>query len=109
MPLQRSETYTTTGTKTSWNCDPSIVPFNASVVCILSATATYKLQYSFDVLDDPLLTDADATWFDSPDIPAGSATNAQAAFLAPVARVRVVIAALTGTLTMKMLQGLSTN
>lgn len=109
--LERSETYSTTGTKGSWNLDPSIAPFNASIACLISdgGTADYKLQYSFDTLNDPTATDDDATWFDSQDIPAGTAANAMAAFVTPVARVRLVIAALSGTLTMKMLQGFSTN
>ncbi len=109
MPLQRTETYSTTGTKGSWNLDPSIVPFNASVAVTLSATASYKLQYSFDTLDSPTALDTDAVWFDSPDIPAATAANASAAFISPVARVRLVIAALTGTIKMTVLQGMSTN
>lgn len=111
MPLQRSETYTTTGTKGSWNCDPSIAAFSLNIVCILSAgTVDYKLQYSYDTLDNPVLTDSDATWIDSDDIPASTAGTAEANFNTPIARIRVVIAALSGgTLTMKMLQGMSVN
>lgn len=112
MPLQRSEVYTTTGTKQSWNCDPSITPFSMSVAVTLlgGATATFGLQYSYDVLDGPTQTDANAVWFDSTDIPAATAANKAAAFLAPIARVRLVIATLSGgTLKMTMLQGMSTN
>lgn len=111
MPLQRTEIYTTTGTKQSWNCDPSITPFNMSVVLALlgAATGTFGLQYSYDTLDAPGLTDSDATWFDSTTIPAGTTANAQQAFNAPIARIRVVIAALSGSLKMTMLQGFSQN
>ena len=111
MPLQRTEIYTTTGTKQSWNCDPSISPFNLSVALTLmgAATGTFGLQYSYDTLDGPTLTDSDAEWFDSTVIPAGTTADAQQAFNAPIARVRVVIAALSGSLKMTMLQGFSKN
>ena len=111
MPLERVETYTTTGTKASWNLDPSIAPFHASISCELSdgGTVSYTLQYSYDTLNDPLATDADATWFESTDIPAGTTASKAATFNAPIARVRVVIAALTGSLKMISLQGFSTN
>lgn len=110
MPLQRTETYTTTGTKGSWNCDPSITPFNLTVAfALLTGTVSYKLQYSYDTLDAPTLTDADATWFDSVEIPAATAGSAAQQFTAPIARVRVVIASIAGSLKMTTLQGMSTN
>ncbi len=113
MPLQRSETYTTTGTKGSWNLDYSITPFSVNVGVLLSAAgvASYTLQYSYDTLDSPTATDSDATWIDSNDIPAGTATTAEANFSTPIARIRLVIATLTApaTLTMKTLQGMSVN
>ncbi len=110
MPLQRTETYTTTGTKPSWNCDPSITPFSLSVMCaLLSGTATYKLQYSYDTLDSPTATDSDATWLDSDGIPSGTTASAEENIVAPIARIRLVIAAISGSLKMTMLQGFSGN
>lgn len=111
MPLQNSITYTTTGTKTSINVDPSITPFALSVACVLSSggSVSYKLQYSYDSLDDPTLDDTDADWFDSTTIPAGTAASKTEAFAAPIARVRLVIASLTGSLKLTLLQGMSTN
>jgi hypothetical protein len=110
MPLQRTETYTTTGTKGSWNCDPSIAPFQVTVsFALLSGTVSYSLQYSYDTLDSPTAVDSDATWFDSADIPPATSGNAATQFAAPIARVRVVIAAITGPLKMTMLQGMSIN
>lgn len=110
MPLSRTETYTTTGTKGSWNCDPSITPFNLSVVVALlgAATASYKIQYSYDALG-PTQADSDATWFDSTEIPAATAASAAQQFTAPVAMIRIVIAAITGSVKMTMLQGISVN
>lgn len=111
MPLQRTETYTTTGTKQSWNVDPSITPFQLSVALDLvsASTGTFGLQYSYDTLDSPTATDSDATWFDSAVIPAGTTADAQQAFTTPIARIRVVIAALSGSLKMTALQGFSVN
>lgn len=110
MPYRRTETYTTTGTKPSWNVDPSIAPFDLNVACsILSGTAAYKMQYTLNPLDGPTEADTDATWFDFPDIPAGTAVSAQAGVNTPVARIRVVISAIAGSLKVEALQGLSTN
>jgi len=106
MALSHSVAYTTTGTKTSVNLDPSISPFNASVGVNLSATATYKLQYS---LSDVNVADTDAIWVDSVNIPASTNASKVTNFMFPVSRVRVVIAALTGTLTLETLQGFTSN
>lgn len=108
MGYYRTETYTTTGTKGSWNADPAIVPFNLHVAVTLTTGPTsYKLQYSLDPMS---VADADAVWFDSGDIPAGTAASASTLFTSPVARFRLVIATLTaGSLQMQARQGLSTN
>jgi hypothetical protein len=109
MPLQRTETFAGTGNTVSWNCDPSIVPFNLNVACAVLGTATYKLQYSYDSLDAPTATDASATWYDSVEIPAGTIVSAAQQFTAPIYRIRLVIAANAGGIKMTMLQGMSTN
>lgn len=109
MPYRRVETYTTTGAKTSWNLDYSIAPFNAAINITLTGTATYALQYTLDPLDSPTAVDTDAVWLDSPDIPTGTPTSATTSFLTPVARVRLNIAAISGSLKMEAIQGLSTN
>lgn len=108
MPLYREVSYTTTGTKDSLNMDPSIVPFNAVVACTLVAgSVDYGMQYS---LSPMTVTDANALWFDSIDIPAGTTGSAVASFAFPVSRVRFVIGALTtGPLTVQIQQGISTN
>ena len=111
MPLQRTEIYTTTGTKGSWNCDPSITPFQVNVAAVLSGggAVSYSLQYSYDTLDDPTLTDNDASWFDSDDLPLGTTTTGETNFSTPIARIRIIIASLTGSLKVTMLQGMSIN
>jgi len=112
MPYYRVETYTTSGTMGSWNMDTSIVPFNASIAVSFSTsavTASYKLQWTLTQLGP---TDADTVgnWIDSTDIPPSTATASQTAFINPIARIRLVIASLTGgTITMESQQGFSTN
>jgi hypothetical protein len=102
MGYRRVETYTSPGTKGSWNLE--LTNAQASVNITLTGTASYKLQYTLDPLDDPLATDADASWLDSNDIPAGTSTSAVCTFMTPAARIRLVIAALSGSLKMEMLQ-----
>lgn len=114
MPYVHSVTYAagTTGNQASIDFDPSIAPFNASAAVIVGAgaTASFKLQFTVDNFDGPLMTDSAANWFDSTDIPAGTAASTTAAFITPVTRIRLVIAALSGgSLTLNTLQGLSTN
>jgi len=108
MPLYQTVTYTTTGTKQSLNLDSSIAAFNAQIAVTLTAgTASYKLQYS---LTPFTIADASANWFDSADIPTGTTTSAVTVFAAPVERVRLVIAALSGgSLILEASQGISAN
>ena len=98
--------YTTTGTKASLNLDPSIADFKATVAVTVGTTATYKMQYS---LDPMTVADAAALWFDSATIPAGTTASKVEGLVAPVARVRLIIAAISGTLTLQVSQGLTVN
>ena len=105
-PLYRTEAYTTTGTKGSINLDPSIASFKVTVAVTVGTTATYKMQYS---LDPMTVADASALWFDSLTIPAGTTASKVEAMTSPVARVRLIIAAVSGTLTLQIRQGISVN
>lgn len=112
MPYFQQQVYTAPATAPSINPDPSIVPFNLFVQCIVGAgaTASYKLQYTSDNFDGPGMTDASANWTDSTDIAAATATSKSSFIQTPVSRIRLVIATLTGgTLTLQARQGLSTN
>lgn len=108
MPLYKTATYTTTGTTDSINLDPSIAPFNATVAVTLTAgTTSYKLQWS---LDPMTVTDAAALWFDSTDIPASTTASKVSYLIAPVSRLRLVIASLSGgNLVLQVQQGISIN
>jgi hypothetical protein len=114
MPYSKTIVYPVgaNGAQASFDFDPSIAPFNATITVSLlnSATATYKLQYTTTTYG-VLTTDSQANWFDSTDIPAGTATNAFASFLTPITRARIVfsVALATGTMQLDVVQGLSTN
>ena len=114
MPYNRTVTYPagSAGAMPSVDLDPSIAPSNAvaSVVLNGAATGSFSLQYTLDDFSSPYMTDAQATWFTSPDIPLGSAANVNAAFVLPVTRIRVVFASLAGgSCTLRVLQGMSIN
>lgn len=104
--LYQTAAYTTTGTKASLNLDPSIADFKATVAANVGTTATYKMQYSLDPMS---VADSAALWFDSTNIPAGTTTTKIEGLVSPVSRIRLVIAAVSGTLTLQVLQGISVN
>lgn len=104
--LYQTAAYTSTGTKGSLNLDPSIADFKATVAVNVGTTATYKMQYS---LDPTSVADAAALWFDSTNIPAGTTTTKIEGLVSPVSRIRLVIAAISGTVTLQVLQGISVN
>lgn len=106
MALYRKVPYTTTGVKESLNMDAPIAPFNASVAVTVGTTATYKMQFSLDPMD---VQDADAFWFDSVNIPAGTTASILSNVAFPVSRVRFDIAAISGTMTVQIQQGFTIN
>lgn len=106
MAYSHYVSYTTTGTKASVNMDPSIVPFNASIGVTLSSTGTYGIQYSLDSNDTP---DASSSWFNDTNLPAGTALSGVTNYMFPVTKIRIVITALSGTLSLATLQGFTSN
>ncbi len=106
MPIFKTVSYTDTGTKESLNLDPSIAPFQVTASVNLSSTGNYKLQFS---LDPMTVADADAVWQDSVNIPSGTTSSAVTAIISPITRVRTVIAANGGIITVQLYQGISVN
>lgn len=105
--LYKTVLYTTTGTKAGLDLDAMIAPFNATVAVNIGGGATYKMQYSLDPASS--VTDANAVWYDSTNMPAASATSIVTSLVSPVARIRLVIGAVTDTLTLQVQQGMSIN
>lgn len=99
--------YTDTGTKASINLDPSIAPFNASLAVTVGTSGTYSIQYSLD--DYATVSDANALWFTDSNLGAGTTSSGVTNYMFPVTRVRIVIVANGGTITLQVLQGFTTN
>lgn len=103
MPPYQTESYATTGVKASLALDTTVAPLDVTIAATLVAgSVSYKLEYS---LDPSSVSDADALWFESADIPAGTDASAVASFSFPANRVRVDIASIaTGPLILQVLQ-----
>ena len=107
MPYYQTQTYTTAATEPSLFLDSSIAPFNAQVAVTISGTVSYKLQWT---LADSNVADSAANWFDSTDIPSGTSASKTSIITAPVARIRLIIATLTGgSIILEVRQGMSIN
>lgn len=109
-PLSHFITYAanTTGTQPSFNMDSSISPYNATVaVWVVGGSASFKMQWSFD--DYATVSDANARWFDDPQIPSGTAASIYENYQFLATRGRIVIASNTGGIELKVLQALSKN
>ena len=107
MAYSHSVAYTTTGSQPSVNMDPSIVPFNASVAVTVGTSGTYSIQYALD--DYAMVTDANALWFTDSNLVVGTTTSGVTNYMFPVTRIRIVIAAISGTITLQTLQGYTAN
>ncbi len=98
------QSYTTTGAKTPVSMNYYQTPFNASVfVFIVSGTATFGVQFTPDPVDDPSVT---PRWYDDANMPTGTQASDASNYMFPIRGVRINIAAITGTLEFKVLQGL---
>ena len=71
---------------------------------IASGTATYGVEFCLDNVNDPTIT---ARWFPDATLPAGTTASGTTTYNAPIQFVRVNIAALSGVLEMKVLQGIT--
>lgn len=101
------QSYTTTGTKTTIVLDHMQAPFNANVACVVaSGTCTYGLFYTLDDVNDASTT---ARWLEDATAPAGTTATKVVGLTSPVRAVRVVITVISGTLEVKVLQGMSIN
>lgn len=76
-------------------------PFAVGVGCVISATATYTVQHTFDDVQDATVT---PTWFSNSGITAKTA-NTDGNYAFPVRAVRLNVSASTGTVTMTLIQG----
>jgi hypothetical protein len=75
-------------------------PFNVGVGVVVSGTATYTLQHTFD---DILAEGVTPVWFDHVDLD-GLSANADGNYAFPVRAVRINVTAGSGTVTATVIQ-----
>lgn len=87
-----------TGTSAAVPLDLNISPFNVGIGVLVSGTATYSIQHTFD---DP--GSASPTWFNHVSLN-GLTANADGNYAFPVRAVRVNVTAGAGTVTTTFIQ-----
>jgi hypothetical protein len=78
-------------------------PFNIGFAVIVTGTANYTVQHTFDDVFSPTFDASTATWFDHPTI-ATLAANADGNYAFPVAGIRLFVNSGGGTATLVLLQ-----
>ena len=78
-------------------------PFNIGFAVIVTGTANYTVQHTFDDVFSPTFDASTATWFNHPTI-ATLAANADGNYAFPVAGIRLFVNSGGGTATLVLLQ-----
>lgn len=89
------------GTSTIVPVNYAQAPFNVGVAAVLSGTATFSIQHTYDNIFD---LDVTPNWFTDVDL-LGKTANVDGAFVTPIRAIRVNITSGTGTVTLTVLQG----
>lgn len=82
--------------------DQYIAPANIGLGAKLSATATYKVQHTFDDPFDPNFVPASAKWYDHPTM--SGSTDLDGNYSNPPRAIRLNVSASTGTVTLTVVQ-----
>lgn len=80
--------------------DQYLNPTSIGLGVVISATATYDVQHTFDDIFDPNVT---PTWFDHPTLN-GQTANADGNLAFPPRAVRLNVTASTGSVTLTLVQ-----
>jgi hypothetical protein len=78
-----------------------LIPLNIGFGCVITGTATYTVEHSFDDLRDPTIT---ATWFPHPFVVAQTVSK-DGNYAMPITAYRLNVSASTGKVVMTSLQG----
>lgn len=84
-----------------WSPDFFQDPFNIGIGCVLSGSATYNIEHTFD--DANVIGLGSVTWFPNSGITAATA-NANGNYQFPVRFISINITAGTGTITATFIQ-----
>lgn len=95
--------YTVTGTGTSplINLDINANPFNVGVACVVSGTATYSVQHTYDDITASSFSTATATWFAASAFSAKTA-DVDGAYTTPCTAMQLRVTAATGSPTVSI-------
>lgn len=96
---QQIATQTGTGSSNVLPMDLYISPFNVGFGVVATGTVTYTVQHTFDNVQ----TVASPVWFSHPTI-AAKTDNQDGNYAFPVAAIKVIVTAGTGTATMTLIQ-----
>jgi hypothetical protein len=91
---------TGTGTSAWIPCDIHITPFNIGLGCVVTGTATYTIEHTFDDVQDATVT---PTAFPH-SVLANQTANQDGNYAFPVKAVRLHITAGTGTVALTVIQ-----
>jgi hypothetical protein len=80
--------------------DREQAPFNVGIGCVVTGTATYNVEHTFDDVQNAAVT---PTWFQNTALN-GQTGTAQGSYSFPVAALRLNVTAGAGTVTMTVLQ-----
>lgn len=83
--------------------DQYLNPTNIGLGVVISATATYTVEHTFDDVFDENFNPGTATWFPHPTLQSLSA-NADGNLAFPPAAVRLNVSASTGDVTLNLIQ-----
>ena len=105
---QYLQTVTGVATGTPVMIDANSVPCNIGFGCVITGTATYTVQHTFDDLQGshgPAITAGAATWFNHPFV-AAATTNQDGNYAYPVRAIRLNVTVSTGSVKLTALQGI---
>ncbi len=78
-------------------------PFNIGFAAVVTGTANYTVQHTFDDVNLPTFNPSTATWFDHPTVAALGA-NADGNYAFPVTAIRLLVNSGGGTVRLTLLQ-----
>ena len=94
---------TGTGVSAPIALDHYISPFNIGFGAVVSSTATFSVQHTFDDIFSPTYVPASGTWFNHPNFTSATATG-DGNYAFPVTAVRLNVTASTGSVSLTLIQ-----
>ena len=99
-----TQTVTGVGKSTVIALDNMTNPFNIGVGVLISATATYSVEYTFDDVSADSFNPLTATWWTESQYGPTATTTKSVQFVIPCRGIRLNVAASTGTATIYIQQ-----